>query len=61
VGLFRVLHPDLDPADAERLGALYQALLVGSAATWLADPDSAPAAADLLAGMKLVTDRAFTG
>ncbi|GIJ55020.1 TetR/AcrR family transcriptional regulator [Virgisporangium aurantiacum] len=57
VGLFRSLHPDLDPADADRLGALYQALLVGSAATWLADPDSAPAAEDLLAAMRLVTDR----
>ena len=57
VELFRSLHPDLDPADAERLGALYQTLLVGSAATWLADPDSAPAAEDLLAAMRLVTDR----
>jgi hypothetical protein len=48
---------NVTPADAERLGALYQALLVGSAATWLADPESAPAAEDLLAAMKLVTDR----
>ena len=55
VELFRSLHPDLDPADAERLGALYQALLVGSAATWLADPDNAPEAKDLLAAMRLVS------
>lgn len=55
VELFRTLHPDLEPADADRLGALYQALLVGSAATWLADPDSAPAAEDLLKAMKLVS------
>lgn len=55
VELFRTLHPDLDPADADRLGALYQALLVGSAATWLADPDSAPAAEDLLTAMRIVS------
>lgn len=54
VDLFRSLHPDLDPADVQRLGALYQALLVGSAATWLADPDSAPPAEDLLAAMRMV-------
>ena len=54
VDLFRGLHPDLDPADADRLGALYQALLIGSAATYLADPESAPAAEDLLAAMRLV-------
>ncbi|GAA0899612.1 TetR/AcrR family transcriptional regulator [Virgisporangium ochraceum] len=55
VDLFRALHPDLEPADAERLRALYQALLIGSAATYLADPDSAPAAEDLLAAMRLVS------
>jgi AcrR family transcriptional regulator len=61
VELFRALHPTLDRADAERLGALYQALLVGSAATWLADPEGAPAAADLLAAMRLVTETTNVG
>jgi AcrR family transcriptional regulator len=34
------------------LGALYQAMLAGTAALWLADPDSPPKAADTLAAIR---------
>ena len=34
------------------LGALYQAMLAGTAAQWLADPDSPPPAADMVAALR---------
>lgn len=40
---------------AERAGMLYQALLVGMAAQWLADPGTAPSARDLVESLRDVT------
>jgi hypothetical protein len=42
------------------IGAFYQVLLVGLAAVWLADPESAPTSGDLLAAMRAITARAET-
>ena len=36
------------------LGALYQAMLAGTAAQWLADPDSPPPAADMVAALRAI-------
>jgi AcrR family transcriptional regulator len=44
--------------DAATVGAFYQVLLVGLAAVWLADPESVPSGADLLAAMRAITARA---
>lgn len=44
-----------DGTDAEQVGALYQALLVGMAALWLADPDSTPRGTELLAAIRQAT------
>jgi len=38
--------------DEERIGALYQALLGGLAAIWLADPSGTPSGADLLTALR---------
>jgi AcrR family transcriptional regulator len=38
----------------ERAGAFYQALLIGMAALWMADPDSAPSGADLADAIRSV-------
>ena len=43
--------------DVAKVGAFYQVLLVGLAAVWLADPDSAPTSGDLLAAMRAITAR----
>ncbi len=43
-----------DEEQAVRVGALYQALLVGLAAQYLGDPDSVPTGPDLLDAMRLV-------
>jgi AcrR family transcriptional regulator len=43
-----------DGADPARLGAFYQVLLIGLAAVHLAEPDSAPTPADLLAAMRSI-------
>ena len=40
--------------DEERVGALYQALLGGLAASWLADPAGTPTVEDLLAALRAV-------
>jgi AcrR family transcriptional regulator len=43
-----------DEEQTVRVGALYQALLVGLAAQYLGDPDSVPTGPDLLDAMRLV-------
>jgi len=46
-----------DRADAATVGAFYQVLLVGLAAVWIAEPQSVPSGADLLAAMRTITAR----
>ena len=56
LGLAFLFH-DLDPDDEERavkIGAFYQALLVGVAALWEVDPESAPTATDLAGALRLI-------
>jgi AcrR family transcriptional regulator len=43
-----------DEPTALRVGAFYQALLVGVVGLWLVDPDDAPSAADLLGSVRTV-------
>lgn len=45
-----------DEATAVRVGALYQALLVGVVGLWLVDPADAPSAADLLDAFRTVAN-----
>jgi AcrR family transcriptional regulator len=44
----------LEPRQAEMIGAYYQALLVGLAAQWLADPESLPSGSELLQAVRAV-------
>jgi hypothetical protein len=57
-GLTDLVDGTAQGTDKNAVGALYQVLLVGLAAVWLADPDSVPSGADLLAAMRAITDRA---
>ncbi|BCJ32676.1 TetR family transcriptional regulator [Actinocatenispora thailandica] len=53
-----------DPADeatALRIGAFYQALLVGVVGLWLVDPDGAPTSTDLLDAVRTVGARLAPG
>lgn len=43
-----------DDEEAEKIGAFYQALLVGMAGLWLNDPKTVPSGSDLLEAVKLV-------
>lgn len=43
-----------DPPLRLALGALYQAMLAGTAAQWLADPDSPAPAADMVAALRAI-------
>jgi AcrR family transcriptional regulator len=43
-----------DEEEAEKIGALYQAILAGLAAQWLADPRTVPSGSDLLEAVKLI-------
>jgi AcrR family transcriptional regulator len=42
--------------EEDRVGALYQALLAGFAAIWLADPAGTPSGSDLLAALRAVAE-----
>jgi len=57
LGLAQLFH-DIDPADdpehAVKIGAFYQALLVGVAALWEVDPATAPDAHDLAGALRLI-------
>ncbi|WP_067686053.1 TetR/AcrR family transcriptional regulator [Nocardia jejuensis] len=55
-GLARLFEgvDDVDPDAARSLGAMYQALLIGVAAQYLIDPDSAPTEAALAEGVGLI-------
>lgn len=53
----RLLHgidPEAEPAKAEAVGSLHQALLSGVLVQWVVDPDRAPSAADLASALRVV-------
>lgn len=53
----RLLHgidPDTEPAKAQAVGSLHQALLSGILVQWLTDPARAPSAHDLLTGLQAI-------
>jgi AcrR family transcriptional regulator len=55
----RLLHgidPEMEPAKAQAVGSLHQALLSGILVQWLTDPVGAPAAHDLLTGLQAIAD-----
>jgi hypothetical protein len=50
----------VDPADEQRaraIGSLHQALVSGVLVQWLIDPERAPSAAELAAGMQAMADQ----
>jgi hypothetical protein len=54
----RLLHgidPETEPAKAQAVGSLHQALLSGILLQWLTDPARAPSARDLLTGLQAIT------
>jgi AcrR family transcriptional regulator len=53
--LFGSLPPGEDEKKAEGIGSLYQALLIGVAAQWLVDPDTAPSGRDLIDALRSIT------
>jgi len=55
----RLLHgidPEIEPAKAQAVGSLHQALLSGILVQWLIDPAGAPSAPDLLTGLQAIAD-----
>jgi AcrR family transcriptional regulator len=53
----RLLHgidPETEPARAQAVGSLHQALLSGILVQWLTDPGRAPSAHDLLTGLQAI-------
>jgi AcrR family transcriptional regulator len=55
----RLLHgidPETEPAKAQAVGSVHQALLSGILVQWLTDPARAPSAGDLLAGLQAIAD-----
>lgn len=55
--LFGGVDEDSDPQTVQRVGAFFQALLLGVVALYLFDPDKAPTGEDLAASIKLVAKR----
>lgn len=48
------LFGNADEHEAAAVGAFYQALLIGAAALWLAEPETAPTARDLVAAVQVI-------
>lgn len=55
LGLVELFGPGGNDRDPQSVGAFYQALLIGLAAVWVTDADSAPSGRELLDGMLAVT------
>ncbi|MBX9422763.1 TetR/AcrR family transcriptional regulator [Streptomyces lateritius] len=53
---FLGLDPEADPEKARVAGLLCQALATGVMIQWMVDPDTAPSADDLTAGLKVLMD-----
>ena len=49
------MSQETDPGKAQAVGSIHQALLSGVLVQWLIDPDRAPSAHDLLAGLQVIT------
>ncbi|GAA2797901.1 TetR/AcrR family transcriptional regulator [Saccharopolyspora taberi] len=59
VAMFDAVDEDtVDEEQARTVGALYYAIQAGVAIQWLLDPDNAPTADDLVAGLRAITARA---
>jgi AcrR family transcriptional regulator len=52
--LLHGIDPEAEPAKAQTVGSFHQALLSGILVQWLTDPDRAPSAHDLLAGLQAI-------
>jgi AcrR family transcriptional regulator len=53
----RLLHgidPEAEPAKAQAVGSVHQALLSGVLVQWLTDPGRAPSASDLASGLRVI-------
>lgn len=53
----RLLHgidPDAEPAKAQAVGSLHQALLSGVLVQWVVDPDRGPAPSDLAGALRVI-------
>src|ERR1700722_5854690 len=59
--LLHGIDPETDPARAQAVGSLHQALLSGLLVQWLIDPDRAPSAAELTLGLLAITEDAGPG
>jgi AcrR family transcriptional regulator len=54
--LLHGIDPEADPAKAQAVGSVHQALLSGILVQWLIDPASAPLADELLSGLQAIAD-----
>jgi AcrR family transcriptional regulator len=53
----RLLHgidPEAEPAKAQAVGSLHQALLSGALVQWVVDPDRAPSPGDLASALRVI-------
>jgi ParB-like chromosome segregation protein Spo0J len=53
----RLLHgidPEAEPAKAQAVGSLHQALLSGVLVQWVVDPDRAPSPSDLVGALRVI-------
>jgi AcrR family transcriptional regulator len=55
-GLLHGINPETDPAAAQAIGSLHQALLSGMLVQWLVDPDRAPSAAELTVALLAIAE-----
>ncbi|MDA3625347.1 TetR family transcriptional regulator C-terminal domain-containing protein [Saccharopolyspora oryzae] len=59
VAMFEGVDEDtVDDEQARTIGSLYYALQAGLAIQWLVDPDSAPSADDIVAGLRAIAAKA---
>lgn len=52
--LLHGIDPAAEPARAQAIGSVHQALLSGVLVQWVVDPERAPSAADLAAGLRAI-------
>jgi AcrR family transcriptional regulator len=54
--LLHGIDPEAEPAKAQAVGSVHQALLSGVLVQWLTDPDRAPSASDLASGLRVIAE-----
>lgn len=59
--LLHGIDPAAEPAKAQVVGSLHQALLTGVIVQWLVDPGRAPSAADLAAAIRVIAGQMSQG